>query len=650
MGGYAFRHLGKWFWLCLLLGSRGADAHQRFDALCYHVIRDQVTGHYDQDQYAVSTDTLVQHFSWLREHGYTPVSIDDLLAAEAGKKLLPPKSVLLTFDDGYVSFYTHVYPLLKLFDYPAVFAIVGSWLEVPAGGQVPYGEKLVPRSQFLSWEQIREMHGSGLVEIASHSFDLHHGVLGNPQGNLQPAAITRIFDAARGRYESEAVYRQRVYADLKRNSDLIAQRIGEQPRVMVWPYGTYNSTATAIAAELGMSVTFSLDEKPARIGELANAGRFLLESNPSMSVIIRELLKHAPEKKRLRVAHIDLDYVYDGDGEQQKRNLDRLLDRIRSLRINTVFLQAFADPDGDGGADQLYYPNRHLPVRRDLFSRVAWQLKTRAGVDVYAWMPVLAFDLPSSALRDRLALRAAGEGGGSRYRRLSPFNAQARQIIKALYQDLARYASFDGLLFHDDAFMTDFEDASTAALAQYQKWGLPASIDEIRRQPALQQRWTAQKTKWLIDFTHELRDVVKAERPRLKTARNLYARVVSDADAQGWFAQSLTAFIDAYDYTALMAMPYLEQVEQPEPWLVSLVDAVSRVPYGLARTVFELQTRDWRSEQPVPTARLVKQAEILLHGGAQHLAYYPDDFLGGHPHLPQFLRAISASDYPFPLP
>ena len=45
----------------------------------------------------------------------------------------------------------------------------------------------------------------------------------------------------------------------------------------------------------------------------------------------------------------------------------------------------------DGVAEALYFPKRHLPMRADLFNRVAWQLMARAGVKVFAWMPVLAF-------------------------------------------------------------------------------------------------------------------------------------------------------------------------------------------------------------------------------------------------------------------
>jgi len=79
--------------------------------------------------------------------------------------------------------------------------------------------------------------------------------------------------------------------------------------------------------------------------------------------------------RSLRVAHLDMDYLYDKDPEQLERNLDVAIQRIKDMHINTVYLQAYADPDGDGNAEELYFPNRHLPVKQDLFNRVAWQLK-----------------------------------------------------------------------------------------------------------------------------------------------------------------------------------------------------------------------------------------------------------------------------------
>ncbi len=70
--------------------------------------------------------------------------------------MLPPKAVLLTFDDGYLSFYTRVYPLLRAFNYPAVLGVVGAWIDDPQGGTaVLYGEKSnVTQASFPTWNQI----------------------------------------------------------------------------------------------------------------------------------------------------------------------------------------------------------------------------------------------------------------------------------------------------------------------------------------------------------------------------------------------------------------------------------------------------------------------------------------------------------------
>ena len=91
--------------------------------------------------------------------------------------------------------------------------------------------------------------------------------------------------------------------------------------------------------------------------------------------------------------HVDLDYIYDKNPEQVERNLGHLLDRIREMGVNTVYLQAFSDPDANGSADMVYFPNRYLPMRADLFNRVAWQISTRTSVNrVYAWMPLMAWN------------------------------------------------------------------------------------------------------------------------------------------------------------------------------------------------------------------------------------------------------------------
>ena len=633
------------------LPSADPDDGVSFRVIAFHDVRANVRASFETSPEATAVDerTFAETLAWLQYNGHHPVSLQQIVDARAGGKPLPPKPVLLTFDDGYRSAYTKVFPLLKRYNYPALFALVTSWLEVPEGQPVHWGDKPAPRENFLLWSEAAEMARSGLVEFASHSDAMHTGILANPQGNMLPAAATHRYDPKTGRYEDDAAYTQRIESDLRRSRELIEKRTGAKVRSMVWPYGAYNAAALKASERAGMPITLTLDDgSNTPTVPLARVRRALAEYD-----------NEAPEYARLlrspaggevwpvnRVMHVDLDYVYDLDPAQQERNLSKLIDRVAAVRPRSVFLQAYADPDGDGVADALYFPNRHLPMRADLFSRAAWQLRSRAGVKVYAWMPVTAFRLPASnPLATHTVMAQGGAMPAGRYHRLTPFDPAVRALVGDIYEDLGRHAFFGGLLFHDDATLSDDEDASPAALATYARWGLPADVAAIRAKPELTARWTAAKTRYLIDFTHELAARVGAWRPALETARNLYARPVLDPQAEQWFAQNYEASLAAYDYVGLMAMPRMEREARTDAdsdaWLSRLAQRAAGTPRGLDGTVFELQARDWHTGKPVPDAELTRQWTLLRRAGVRHLGYYPDDFLNDQPSLETVRRAIS---------
>ena len=633
------------FWLAAFFVTAPVGA-EAFTVLCYHDVEDVAN---DPAGMTVSTATRPAQFAWRRENGYQVVGVDALLAAREGKRPLPEKAVLLSFDDGYASFYRIVFPLLKAFDYPAVLALVGRWIETPAGETVPYGDLQVPREHFMSWDQIREVADSKLVEIASHSFDLHHGEPANPQGNTQPAMTTRRYDQVTSRYETDEGYRQRLAEDFARNADLFEKRLGRRPRVMVWPYGEYNGLSRELAAERGMEIALTLESGANQLDNLANLRRDLILNDPGLADFVWTLRHPTDANPPQRVVHADLDYVYDPDPAQQEKNLGRLLERVKTLGVSTVYLQAFADPDGDGVAEALYFPNRHLPVRADLFNRAAWQLRTRAGVRVYAWMPLLAFAVGEE--KDRvLAWRAEGEAAPDpgHYRRLSPFSGHARQLIGEIYEDLAMHAPFAGVLFHDDAFLSDFEDAHPEALAAYQKAGLPGDIGRLRDDAELFGRWTGFKAEALHQLTGELTGKLRYWRPGLKTARNLYARTVLEPTSVNWFAQSLPRFLEHYDFTAVMAMPFMEEAKDPEAWLATLAAKIEEHPGALEKVVFELQSVDWRHDNaPIPAETLARWMRLLERWGARHYGYYPDDFPGERPEIKALMPVMSLRTFPY---
>ncbi|MCU6398450.1 poly-beta-1,6-N-acetyl-D-glucosamine N-deacetylase PgaB [Enterobacter quasiroggenkampii] len=595
----------------------------QFLVLAYHDVEDDAA---DQRYLSVRTSALNEQISWLLHNGYHVISVQDILDAHDGKKTLPPKAVLLSFDDGYSSFYTRVWPLLQAWNVPALWAPVGSWVDTPENQKVNFGGLMTPRDRFATWDMVRELSRSPLIEIGSHTWASHYGIPANPQGSREPAIANRFYDKATGRYETDRQFNQRIGDDVRKVTDKITQVTGKAPRAWVWPYGAANGTSLAIARQQGYQLAFTLEDGLGNVQELGNIPRLLIAGNPSLKAFA-STVSQVQEREPVRVMHVDLDYVYDPDPAQQTQNINRLIQRVYDMKISHVFLQAFADPQGDGRIKALYFPNRQLPVRADLFNFVSWQLQTRAGVKVFAWMPVLSFDLDPALPRVQRRDRSSGQlrEATDPYIRLSPWDPQVRQQVTDIYEDLARYASFNGILFHDDAVLTDVDDGP--------------------------QSTTRQKSQLLIGFTHALSLAVKHIRgPQIKTARNMFALPILQPESEAWFAQNLDDFLAEYDWTVPMAMPLMESVpaDESDAWLARLVKAVAMRPGALDKTIFELQARDWdrKPQRAVSDSQLAQWMRVLQLNGVKNYGYYPDDFINNQPDISRIRPVFSSYWYP----
>ena len=80
---------------------------------------------YEQPQ--LLKEVFGEDFQWLKENGYAVVSNKQINDAKKGITPLPEKAVLLSFDDGFSSFYHTIFPLLKLYDYPATNPELLNW-------------------------------------------------------------------------------------------------------------------------------------------------------------------------------------------------------------------------------------------------------------------------------------------------------------------------------------------------------------------------------------------------------------------------------------------------------------------------------------------------------------------------------------------
>lgn len=375
--------------LFLLLAATPVQAQApdtRFVAIAFH---DVVDRREDRTADAVTTQSLVSFLDFLVAEGWTAISLDQVAAAGAGGPPLPEKAVLLTFDDGYRSFYTRVYPLLLAYRMPAVLALVSGWMDVPAGGTLDYGGTRVPRETFVTWEEVRRMQASGLVEVASHSHDLHTVVPLNREGNSAPAARTWAHDPLSATTEDDAAHKARIGADLARARSRILAETGKPPRALVWPFGRFSGPALQMAREAGFTMALTLEPEAADAQKPLEIHRYYPTQDPDLGTIMFNLRFAPPRAETVRLACLDpAPLAAATDDAARDQLLGQLVEQVRELGPTGVLLPLLSTE----AAPRAWLPTDAAPLAANLFGRVARQLSTRAGVQVFARLDQDALD------------------------------------------------------------------------------------------------------------------------------------------------------------------------------------------------------------------------------------------------------------------
>ena len=195
-------------------------------------------------RYVLPVRQLEEDLLYLQSCGYTSVNVGDLAAFVNGKRDLPEKIVMLTFDDGYQSAEDYVLPLLEQTDMKAVLAVVGQFAQTYTDS----GDTNV-RYACLSWDALRRLHESGRFELQSHTYNLHSNRTNGRRGLAQKSG------------ESEEAYRAMLTADLMKNQEAIQSHTGATPTALVYPYGAFSPATTRTAKDCGFLATLTCEEQ-----------------------------------------------------------------------------------------------------------------------------------------------------------------------------------------------------------------------------------------------------------------------------------------------------------------------------------------------------------------------------------------------------
>jgi len=191
--------------------------YQLVPVLVYHNISAQEKG-----RLSIAARSFDAQIRQLHDEGFHAVSLADFLAFTAGRRQLPRKSVLLTFDDGYRSFVQYARPILKDYGFGATLFVYSDFI---GGGSA------------LSWQDLKTLTEQGF-DVQAHSKS--HQNLRRKEG------------------ESEAAYAKRIEAELAFPATLFKKHLGRSSDVLAYPFGEMDDELLPYVAKYGYSAAFTV--------------------------------------------------------------------------------------------------------------------------------------------------------------------------------------------------------------------------------------------------------------------------------------------------------------------------------------------------------------------------------------------------------
>ncbi len=197
--------------------------------------------------YSISEEQFAAQMELLKDSGFNTVSFEDLYAYTVMGTELPENPLIITFDDGYKSNYTVAYPILKKLNMKATIYIIGS-----SFGKDTYkdtGEKIFSH---FGYDEAKEMYGSGLIDIQSHSYDMHQSE------KLEKSEYVRV-NVKRFENESEEEYIEAFNRDFLDEDDIISRATDSATHSFSYPTGYYDRETETMLGLLGVKSTVTTE-------------------------------------------------------------------------------------------------------------------------------------------------------------------------------------------------------------------------------------------------------------------------------------------------------------------------------------------------------------------------------------------------------
>ncbi|HVJ37952.1 MAG TPA: polysaccharide deacetylase family protein [Stenotrophomonas sp.] len=196
----------------------------------------------------VSPENFASQIAWLARDGWTSLTLDQFAGFLAGEPV-PRKSILITFDDGYLDNWVHAHPILQRYGMHAVLFLVSGWVgDGPVRAHAAQAASPLPTpahrdceaaiadgradAVMIRWSEARQMIASGSFEVHCHTHSHRRWYeLGLPPQTL----------------------RQVLSEDLQRSRQTLQRELGPLSDHLCWPFGYFDADYLAVAREQGFS-------------------------------------------------------------------------------------------------------------------------------------------------------------------------------------------------------------------------------------------------------------------------------------------------------------------------------------------------------------------------------------------------------------
>ncbi len=233
----------------------------------HHLVPDDLyrTGKYKGNNAVMPVVQFDAQMKYLSENGYTTLFMSELNSYIRKGIALPKKCVVITFDDGYESNYVYALPILKKYNVKATIAVVvASTVKDSSPGNTNTFDPAV--LSHLTFNQMREMQDSGLVEFGSHSYDGHALIPVNASGDQGKFFLAKKFLDSQNRIENTNEYLQRIDDDLRLSKYTLEKELGTPIKYFAYPYGANNETVKQAVARAGYEIAVTV-----KVGQITKA-------------------------------------------------------------------------------------------------------------------------------------------------------------------------------------------------------------------------------------------------------------------------------------------------------------------------------------------------------------------------------------------